>query len=132
MKLDRNHVKSLFKKRLNRLAYNNAISDIQEYVTQLESDLQNTRDNFATFSETEKIKKLKEEIAYLQKHSLQHLTDLELELDEEFRNIHYKKEGCRNSNDFSYRLVGTGIGTSIEITCNHCGESRDITDIESW
>lgn len=33
---------------------------------------------------------------------------------------------------FSYIFTPGGLGDSIEIRCNHCGENKDITDTENW
>lgn len=33
---------------------------------------------------------------------------------------------------FSYEFIPGGLGDSIVIKCNHCGETKEITDIENW
>lgn len=33
---------------------------------------------------------------------------------------------------FTYEIIPGGLGNSIIIKCNHCGESEDITNIDNW
>ncbi len=108
------------------------IDKISSTIYGLLEDNEELRERLNEYSKDEEIQKLKLQIKEYRNHSLQQLTDKELELDKDFRNKHYNDKACGNGNDFSYRLIGTGIGTVIEITCNKCGETKDITDNESW
>ena len=33
---------------------------------------------------------------------------------------------------FTYIITPGGLGNGVTIKCNHCGEEKDITDIENW
>lgn len=63
-------------------------------------------------------------------HSLHLMSDAEYKANQEFRRKHYNK--CHNGNHFIYELYGTGIGETIKVTCAECGETLDITDVDSW
>ncbi len=34
--------------------------------------------------------------------------------------------------EFSFRFTPTGLGDLIEIQCNSCKETKDITDVSNW
>jgi len=44
----------------------------------------------------------------------------------------HRKRCSGGFDDISVRLTGTGIGTRVRVTCNHCSEEQDITDYASW
>lgn len=108
------------------------IDKISSTIYGLLEDNEELRERLKEYSKDEEIQKLKTNLKECINHSLHQLTSNELEAEKEFHNKHYKDKSCENGNDFSYRLVGTGIGTVIKITCNKCGETKDITDMESW
>ena len=65
------------------------------------------------------------------------MSDKEIEAERNFRYRHYEK--CARplkdksvGNTYIYELSGTGLGTIIKITCPICGQTEDITDIDSW
>lgn len=83
------------------------------------------------------IQKYKAEIQELRAKSLLIMSDKEAKAERNFRNRHY--EQCARplkaksvGNTYIYELTGTGLGTCIKITCPICGQSEDITDIDSW
>ena len=65
------------------------------------------------------------------------MSDKEIEAERNFRYRHYEKcalplNNKSAGNTYIYELTGTGLGTCIKITCPICGQSEDITDIDSW
>lgn len=95
------------------------------------------RKKLREYNKDEEIVKRDQKIRYLYDHSLQQLTDVEVQRATEFRKKHYEK-CCGNGkykgrgSTWIYTLTGTGIGMCIEIKCPVCGESEDITDTDSW
>ena len=83
------------------------------------------------------IQKYKETVKYIRNHSLFIMSDKEFKADKEFREQHYKMcaeplHSKTAGNTYIYELTGTGLGTCITITCPICGQSKDITDTDSW
>lgn len=60
------------------------------------------------------------------------MSDKEAKSYNEFLERHYKVSGCKNANHYIFDLTGTGIGVAIKVTCPVCGETKDITDFDSW
>lgn len=83
-----------------------------------------------SFNKDAEIEKCKSEIKQLRKNALYIMSDKEAKAVKEFREKHYLC--CHNSSTYSYTLSGTGIGTTIQITCPICNTTIDITDVESW
>jgi hypothetical protein len=50
-------------------------------------------------------------------------------LAEEWSKEHRKK--CLLAT-YSYTFSPNGIGIGIDMSCNQCGEIRDVTDYDSW
>ena len=114
-----------------------ALAHVKDSYDYLHDEYNDLKEELASFNKDDEIQKLKDEIRYLRKHSLQQLSDKELTAELAFRNKHY--EECARplrskiyGNTYIYELSGTGIGTCIKITCPICGKSEDITDTESW
>ncbi len=82
------------------------------------------------FRRDEEIQKLEAEIQELRKLNLLTLSPVERDRIDAFRTHHWKK--CNNPDTFQYEIHGTGIGSCISITCPRCGETEDVTDIDSW
>ena len=62
------------------------------------------------------------------------LTEKETVAYDEFRNKH-KHDGFRFGTiggAHSLILTGTGFGYVVQVRCNCCGETKDITDCECW
>ena len=83
------------------------------------------------------IQKAKDEVRQLRKNALLILSDKEKEEETEFRNWHWKHcaeplHSKTKGNTYIYEISGTGLGAIIKITCPICGQTKDITDIESW
>lgn len=58
------------------------------------------------------------------------LNKLEKEKADKFIEEHKK---CKNKFTlFSYIFTPTGIGYNVEIRCNSCGKTLDITDYTTW
>lgn len=117
--------------------FDKAIQTLKDSYEYMKEKVENMQELLNTWNKDEEIQKLKNEIKYLRKHSLQQLSDKELAAELAFRNKHY--EECARplhskfyGNTYIYELSGTGIGTGIKITCPICGKSEDITDTESW
>ena len=64
------------------------------------------------------------------------LTEKETKACEEFRKKH-KEKCCPNrpfstlGMQFSYIICPGGLGHTVEIVCNKCGEKEDVTD-DNW
>ena len=110
------------------------LKDSYEYMAQRVEDM---RETLASWNKDEEIQKWKKQAEDNSKYSLCHLSPKEYEAKKAFIRKHY--EECAvplNSkiagSTYIYELTGTGIGTCIKITCPICGQSEDITDIDSW
>lgn len=106
--------------------FEDSLSDIKIAYDNLRDALTWYREKMAEYNKDEEIQKYKGEIEYFRNHSLKTLSNKELKDVVDFRNQH------RHSNSFSYTLTGTGIGTAIVVTCEKCGESKNITDYDAW
>lgn len=82
------------------------------------------------YDKDEEVQKLKAEIDDLCKRSLLIMCENEKVAEKAFRDEHYKK--CKNGNRYIYELTGTGLGTSVVITCPVCGEKKEVTDTSTW
>lgn len=95
------------------------------------------RNKLAAYNKDEEIARRDERISYLWTHSLHNMSDKEYKANQAFVLKHYELHGdpdyaaCACST-YIYKLSATGIGTSISVTCPVCGETEDITDIDSW
>ena len=83
------------------------------------------------------IQKYKDKIDELYSRSLLLMSDKEAEAEYNFRQRHYEQcalplNSKSAGSTYIYELTGTGLGTIIKITCPICGQSEDITDIDSW
>jgi len=103
----------------------------------LEGQVEYYRKKLEEYNKDSEIQKYKAEIQELRSRSLLLMSDKETKAARDFRSRHY--EQCAlplNSksvgNTYIYELIGTGLGTCIKITCPICGQSEDITDIDSW
>lgn len=48
------------------------------------------------------------------------------------KNILGKEVFSTTGGGFSFIITPTGLGNIIEVRCNSCGDSEDITDISNW
>ena len=83
------------------------------------------------------IQKYKDKIDELYSRSLLLMSDKEAEAEYNFRQRHYEQcalplNSKSAGSTYIYELTGTGLGTIIKITCPICGQSEDITDLDSW
>lgn len=118
-----------------------SIEQICEYLKDvyevLEEQASYYKQQLNEYNKDEEIQKYKAEIQELRARSLLLMSDKEAKAERDFRNRHYEK--CARplktksaGNTYIYELTGTGLGTCIKITCPICGQSEDITDIDSW
>lgn len=59
----------------------------------------------------------------------------EKELDEYNKFVKKHKKCKFNSSiggKITVKFTGTGLGDIIEVCCNSCGQTKDITDISNW
>lgn len=89
------------------------------------------RERVTEYNQAEEIKKRDEEINNLRSHSLWLMSDKEVKANRDFIQRHYDKHPKRFLT-YNYSMTGTGIGTSVVISCPICNESEDITDTDSW
>lgn len=110
--------------------YQTAMQVITDYVNNLRAENQTLRDTLNSYNKDEEIAKLKTEMKELWDNSLFVLYPKEKDRIKEFEQIHYEK--CRNSNEYTYHMTGTGIGTVVKVQCPVCKEIQDVTDVDSW
>lgn len=118
---------------MNRLFTRNfkkLLSDIEVEYNRQAGMVEMLQERLNQFRRDEEIQKLETEIQELRKLSLLILSPVERDRVDAFRTHHWKK--CDNPNAFRYEIHGTGIGACISITCPRCGETEDVTDIDSW
>ena len=109
----------------------------QEYLRGLQAafhSVQGERDRLskivAGWNRDEELTRLRAAVDQCKEHSLQILSDTELEAIKFFKQRHY--DSCGNGSTYQYQLTGTGIGTAIKIRCPICGKEEDVTDYDSW
>lgn len=118
-----------------------SIEQICEYLKDvyevLEEQASYYKQQLSEYNKDEEIQKYKAEIQELRARSLLLMSDKEAKAERDFRSRHY--EQCARplktksaGSTYIYELTGTGLGTCIKITCPICGQSEDITDIDSW
>ena len=111
-----------------------ALKTSYEYMKERVEDMEKTLDEW---NKDEEIQQLKKEKKDVYNHSLLQLSNKEVESLRAFRDKHFR-ECCGNGqykakgNTWIYTISGTGLGHVIEITCPECGQSEDVTDIDSW
>lgn len=63
-------------------------------------------------------------------------SEQELESIEQFEKEHldcyHKPDSKQNRISFTIHQTWTGIGVNTQITCDCCGETKNITDYECW
>ena len=103
----------------------------------LEEQIEYYKKKLEEYDREAEILKYKDENKKLRSCSLLLMSDKETEAERNFRYRHYEK--CARplkdksvGNTYIYELSGTGLGTIIKITCPICGQTEDITDIDSW
>jgi len=118
----------------------NDFSDLIQQVTESYEETKNQLDywkqKYKEYDRDDNVSSLKEQIDDIRSRSLLIFSKKESERDKAFRRAHYDMHECDKNkatgNTYVYTLTGAGIGTIINITCPICGQSKDITDIESW
>lgn len=110
------------------------LKDSYEYMRNRVQDMEAT---LKAWNKDEEIQKYKDAAADTYRHSLLQMSDKEMLAEKAFRDKHWKMcaeplKSKITGNTYIYELTGTGIGTCIKITCPICGQSEDITDIDSW
>lgn len=105
-----------------------------DYMKDRVQDMESTLENW---NKDDELQKLRNSNEWLHKHSLLTVSDKEMESLRAFRDKHYEM-CCGNGkykskgNTWIYTISGTGIGHIIKITCPECGQTEDVTDIDSW
>jgi hypothetical protein len=104
------------------------MSGLNNFVDSIVNENTMLRTKIETYNKDEEIQKMKEKLSHYMSNSLHIMTDSEKEKRKAFSNKHYN--WCKSN----YRtiLVGTGIGTSVEVQCIKCGASECITDTDNW
>ena len=110
--------------------YQNAMQVITDYINNLRAENQMLKDMLNSYNKDEEIAKLKTEMDELWSNSLIVLYPKEKDRIKTFKQKHYEK--CKNGNEYTYHMTGTGIGTVIEIECPVCKGIQDVTDVDSW
>ena len=113
-----------------KMNFKKLLSDIEVEYNRQARTAEMLQERLDQFRRDEEIQKLEAEILELRRLSLLILSPAERNRVDAFRTHHWKK--CDNPNAFRYEIHGTGIGACISITCPRCGETEDVTDIDSW
>lgn len=111
--------------------------NLKDTYERLEGQVEYYRKKLEEYNKDSEIQKYKNIVDELYSRSLLFMSDKEAEAERDFRSRHYKKcalplKSKAAGNTYIYELTGTGLGTCIKITCPICGQSEDITDIDSW
>lgn len=109
---------------------NHHLSQLTEDIKTIQVENQYLRKKLHDYKQEEEIKERDEMISNLRKHSLLIFTKSEKEQRDIFVQGHYKK--CKNAGNYIYNIIGTGIGTIVNIECPVCHEKVDITDYSAW
>lgn len=109
--------------------FQNHIEAIQDEYTRVREENAGLRQKMQEWRKDAEIQKLEHEIKEVRRHSIQVVSDIELDAINEFRNQHHKS--CKKY-EFGYFISGTGFGTAIEIQCLACKEKKDVTDYGAW
>lgn len=109
--------------------FHNHIEAIQDEYTRVREENASLRQRMQEWRKDDEIQKLEHEIKEVRRHSIQVVSDIELDEINKFRNQHHRS--CKKY-EFGYFISGTGFGTAIEIQCLACGEKKDITDYSNW
>lgn len=117
--------------------FDQLLTDIKLEYKYLQDENKDLQNRIKKFNSNKEIQELKQHIENLCNHSLLIMSDKELQQEKEFKEEHWNKCGKplnnkAKGNTYIYELTGTGIGTSIKITCPICGECKNITDVDSW
>ena len=105
-----------------------------DYMKERVQDMEST---LANWNKDDELQKLRNSNEWLHQHSLLTISDKEKDSLRAFRDKHYEM-CCGNGkykskgNTWIYTISGTGIGHIIKITCPECGQTEDVTDIDSW
>lgn len=113
-----------------RQDFDDLVEEVKQRYDEVSAETMRLRQQLHEWDQDEEIQKVKQLAEEYRKHSLQQLTDVELQRIAAFRDKHWKE--CRNPNKFRYELTGTGIGTAVKIQCPVCGVEEDVTDLDSW
>lgn len=114
-----------------------SLENIRQTLEHQKQTIEDLRKRLREYNKDAEIVKRDQRIRDLYDHSLQQMSDLEVQRAREFREKHLAR-CCGNGkykglgSTWIYTLTGTGIGMCIEIKCPICGESEDITDTDSW
>ena len=64
------------------------------------------------------------------------ISGVELDKVNEFKKKHCKsctsKQNLTAGEYWSYKFIPSGIGTTVIVKCNLCGEEEDITNYDCW
>lgn len=101
-----------------------------EEMREINESQQKAIESLRTYNKEEEIAKRDKIIHNLYRHSLHMMSDKELAAMEAFHTKHYDR--CNNGNHYIYDMFSTGVGIIMKIICPVCGESENITDIDSW
>lgn len=113
-----------------RQDFDDLVEEVKQRYDEVSAESMRLRQQLHEWDRDEEIQKVKQLAEEYRKHSLQQLTDVELQRIATFRDKHWQE--CRNPNKFRYKLTGTGIGTAVKIQCPVCGVEEDVTDLDSW
>lgn len=110
--------------------FTECLESLLEHVTSLEESNERLREELNNYSKDEEILKYKREAENARRHSLYMLDEEEKKRIEEFSQEHYEK--CGRAGYIRYIVTPTGIGTAVEVECNHCKERKDISNFNNW
>ena len=113
------------------------LKEIKDCFSKLEKQNFTLKNQLEEWNKDQEIEKYKKQAEDIRIHSLQYLTDNELKEIESFKKNHYARcaaplQNKAKGDTYIYTITNTGLGAIIQITCPLCGETKDITDTDSW
>lgn len=112
--------------------FDQLLKELKENNDRRDAYMQVMQERLESYNLDEEIASRNKIIQNLQERSIYILTPKEAKADKEFRRRHYEETGCRNGTHYIYNLDANSLGVEVKITCPICGETKDITDIDSW
>lgn len=108
----------------------NLLEELHSAYQELQAEKETYKNKLSDWNKERELQSMQNELENCRESALHLFVGKEKESEQRFREQHYQK--CKNGNQFGYLLTGTGIGTSVEIQCPVCGETKDITDYSFW
>lgn len=123
-------VKTLIKRMgiVEKASFYSGLDKIKEQYEILSSVNDKLRSKVDEWNKDDEIQKLKRQIEDMRRKSVHIRSEKEMNDETEYLSQHRSK--C--SGDMQYLFKGNGIGTWYTLTCEKCGEVKEIDDMDNW